>query len=187
MPYHQPAVPHQYHRHPAYTYEEDDEEPPPRPGPESRRSRSRRDVSPQSAHHYRSTPVSRRSPRTSVSESEYETDVTMDSDDERVIHPPHGKGVDVAPVSRSVMHERLNRNRVIHEEDVEGEEERHTSSYGRRRSPSRQPSRQHSRHPSHRSSKQEAKQEQYRRPREGYLDEDLVDEEPAHYGSSSKR
>lgn len=183
---HHPAPPHPYSRHPPYAYDDDDDddEPPqsrPRSGPDSRRSRSRRDVSPQS-HHYRSTPVSRRSPRTSVSESEYETDVTMDSEDERHVRPPphHGKAVDVAPVSHSLMHERLNRNRVIYEEE-EAVDDRPESSYPRPRSPSRQPSRRPSHHHSQKSSGKQDRL-QYQRPRNDYREEDdVVDDEPSHY------
>lgn len=116
-----------------------------------------------------------------MSESEYETEVTMDSEDERM-YPPHGKGVEVVPVSRSAMHERLNRNRdVIHEDEEHvPRESRHAPSSGRRRSPSRQPSRQ----PSHRSSKRE----QYRRPHDEYPEENMVvEDERSHYAPHQKR
>jgi len=175
-----------HHRRPAYIYEEDDDDdeppPPPRSGPGSRPARSRRAVSPQSGRHYRSTP-SRQSPRTSVSESEYETDVTMDSDDERAMYPPppHDKVAEVAPVSRTLMHERLNRNRDADFDDGRDRpprDSRHAPSNGRHPPQSRQPSRQ----PSHRSSN---KRDEYRRPRtQDFRDDAMVmDDSRSYYGS----
>ncbi|EAQ88014.1 hypothetical protein CHGG_04633 [Chaetomium globosum CBS 148.51] len=67
--------------------DEDDASPSGPSRPVSRQTIARRDVSPRSAHPYRSTPESRRSPRTSVSDSEDDTDATSDSDSEQVILP----------------------------------------------------------------------------------------------------
>ncbi|KAH6631872.1 hypothetical protein F5144DRAFT_490702 [Chaetomium tenue] len=64
--------------------DEDDASPSGPSRPVSRQTIARRDVSPRSAHRYR-TPESRRSPRTSVSDSEDDTDATSDS--EQVILP----------------------------------------------------------------------------------------------------
>lgn len=76
------------HHHPTYVgvieeAEDDDEVAQTLPSrPASRQTVSRRDVSPRSVHRYRSTPESRRSPRTSVSDSDDDaTDATSDSDD----------------------------------------------------------------------------------------------------------
>lgn len=145
------------HRRPTYVYEEDDDDddeddddPPRRPSrPVSRQAVSRRDVS---THRYRSTPESRRSPRTSVSDSEDDTKVTSDSEEEQVIEPPRNKHhLPPAPIAPAVppappapaIHSSL-QERLSRQPEVEYEEPDSTSKYapsvGRHRSRSRAPS-----------------------------------------------
>ncbi|KAK3390954.1 hypothetical protein B0H63DRAFT_127913 [Podospora didyma] len=180
------------HRRPTCVYEEeeedddedddDDEEDEeevvvrPRMRPDSRRSRSesRRELSPRSAHPYRSTPESRRSMRTSVPDSDNETDVTRSSDNDEPVHH-HAKGIPVAPPAPAAPaaptprsdRERWNRRPKVevpvYEDAIPERAPRHThtSSFGGRRSPSRHSS---------------AKRDQYRRPREVYREETFEDE-----------
>ncbi|KAK0745185.1 hypothetical protein B0T21DRAFT_408231 [Apiosordaria backusii] len=166
---------------PSYDNDDDDDEPPIRPSrPASRQTMaSRRDQSSRSAHRYRSTPESRRSPRTSMSDSENETDVTSDSLEEVVIQqptrrrkPPSVPVVPTAPVPPPApsMHERLNRRsegpeiEVVYE-DPDPEPDFASTRYeqsvgvGRSRAQSRAPSRAPSRAAS-------VKPDAYRRPRD---------------------
>jgi hypothetical protein len=141
--------------------DEDDVSPSGPSRPVSRQTIARRDMSPRSAHRYRSTPESRRSPRTSVSDSEDDTDATSDSDSEQVILPPRGKlpaapmapAVPSAPpttAARSSYQERLmSPPEMVYEEEGDG-----TSRYApsaRHRSLSRPAS---------------SRQDPYRRPRD---------------------
>ncbi|KAJ9132512.1 RBR-type E3 ubiquitin transferase [Pleurostoma richardsiae] len=98
---------------------------------DSRRSGSRRDVSPPSAHQYRSTPDTRRSSRTSVSESDDETDVTVSTQDEREERSPRRQVKDlyVVPVERRRRRHHQSRPRktqqeIIYEEEDGEDEER---------------------------------------------------------------
>ncbi|KAK4671156.1 hypothetical protein QC764_602850 [Podospora pseudoanserina] len=163
---------------PSYDDDDDDDEPPIRPSrPASRQTMaSRRDQSSRSAHRYRSTPESRRSPRTSMSDSEGETDVTEDSLEEVVIQQPTRRrkppAVPTAPVPPPApsMHERLNRRteepeiEVVYE-DPDPEPDFASTRYeqsvgvGRSRAQSRAPSRAPSRAAS-------VKPDAYRRPRD---------------------
>ncbi|KAL2264318.1 hypothetical protein VTK26DRAFT_7284 [Humicola hyalothermophila] len=170
-----------HHRRPTCVIEEadDDDVAPSGPSrPVSRQTIARRDPSPRSAHRYRSTPESRRSPRTSVSDSEDDTDATSNSDEEQVIQPrgkhpppvPMAPAVPAAPkipIVRTSLQERLTRQpEMVYEEgdDDDGEEEeeeeeaeefdvtsRYARSVRRHRSLSRAPS---------------SRRDQYRRPRD---------------------
>lgn len=156
------------HRRPTCIIEEDDDDDDdPAPSgpsrPVSRQTIARREISPRSAHRYRSTPESRRSPRTSVSDSEDDTDATSDSDEEQVIEPrskhlppaPMAPAVPPAPQLNTVpasLQERLSRRpeMVYEEEDGDGVS-RYAPSVARHRSLSRPPS---------------SRQDRYRRPRD---------------------
>ena len=128
--------------------------------PHSRQTIARREISPRSAHPYRSTPESRRSPRTSVSDSEDGTDATSDSDEEQVIQP-RGKHLPPAPMAPAVpsappavhpsLHERLSRRPEMVYEDEEGDGLSRYAPSARHRSLSRPPS---------------SRQDRYRRPRD---------------------
>ncbi len=128
--------------------------------PHSRQTIARREISPRSAHPYRSTPESRRSPRTSVSDSEDETDATSDSDEEQVIQP-RGKHLPPAPMAPAVpsappavhpsLQERLSRRPEMVYEDEEGDGISRYAPSARHRSLSRPPS---------------SRQDRYRRPRD---------------------
>lgn len=106
------------HRQPAYIYDDEDNS-----RSDSRRSRSRRDVSPRSAHLYRSMPGSRRSSRTSLSEPDADTDFTSSTEDERT--SKHGKALQskhIAPQPLPSPPPRVprpprSRRDVIYEED----------------------------------------------------------------------
>ncbi|KAK4227869.1 hypothetical protein QBC38DRAFT_182086 [Podospora fimiseda] len=156
--------------HPIYE-EDDDDEPPSRSArpsrPSSRQTVARHDLSSRSGgHRYRSTttPESRRSPRTSVSDSDEDTEAT--SDEEMVIQPPRKQfpRVPMAPAvpapppasAMDPMYERLNRRPEIEYESPDPEPDtasRYTQSMARPRS------RSQSRAPS-------SKWDQYRRPRD---------------------
>ncbi|GAB1318988.1 RBR-type E3 ubiquitin transferase [Madurella fahalii] len=153
------------HRRPTYVYEEDDDDDddddnaPRGPSrPQSRQAIARRDVS---THRYRSTPESRRSPRTSVSDSEDDTKVTSDSDEEQVIHPrdkhlppapiaPAVPAAPPAPALHSSLQERLSRQPEVEYEEPDSTS-RYAPSMGRHRSRSRAPS---------------SMRDEYRRPRD---------------------
>lgn len=134
------------HRRPTYIHEkngddyddddDDDDNGPPPSGPSrpvSRQTIARRAPSVRSTHRYRSTPESRRSPRTSVSDSEDDTGVTTDSASEEVIihNPKHLPPAPMVPSVPSVppangMHETLQerlsrRPEMVYEEtDADG-------------------------------------------------------------------
>ncbi|KAK4214820.1 putative E3 ubiquitin-protein ligase ARI4 [Rhypophila decipiens] len=116
---------------------------------QSRHPGSRRDGSPRSAHPYRSTPVSRRSPRTSMSDSEGETDVSSVVDDRAI--QPRDKALDAAPVLHMSMHDRINRRQDANSDQVMMDETQiyHVPSVGDEQPPSRRSSR---------------RRDQYRRP-----------------------
>jgi hypothetical protein len=150
------------HRRPTYIYEEDDDEyddPTRRPSrPVSRQTVSRRDAS---THRYRSTPESRRSPRTSVSDSEHDTQVTSDSDEEQAIRPrdkhlppapvaPAVPAAPPAPAISSSLQERLSRQPEMEYEEPDSTS-RYAPSVGRHRSQSRPAS---------------SRRDEYRRPRD---------------------
>lgn len=166
------------HRRPTCVIEEiddDDDVAPSGPSrPVSRQTIARRDISPRSAHRYRSTPESRRSPRTSVSDSEDDTEATSNSNEEQVIQPrgkhlpavpmaPPVPSAPPAPVIHSALQQRLNRQpEMVYEEEDDDEEEeedaeeidvtsRYARSVRRHRSLSRAPS---------------SRRDQYRRPRD---------------------
>jgi hypothetical protein len=144
--------------------DEDDDAAPSGPSrPVSRQTLSRRDTSPRSAHRYRSTPESRRSPRTSVSDSEDDTEATSDSDAERVIRPRAAKHLPPVPIAPAVpsappaaaihtaIQERPGRPReMVYEEDGDGTS-RYAPSVARHRSLSRPAS---------------SRRDHYRRPRD---------------------
>lgn len=142
-----------HHRRPTCIIEEEDDDSddaaPSGPSrPVSRQTISRRDISPRSAHRYRSTPESRRSPRTSVSDSEDGTDATSDSPEEQVIQargkhfppPPFAPAVPAAPPAAAVhasVQERLSRRpEMVYEEEEDGTS-RYAPSVARHRSQSR--------------------------------------------------
>jgi hypothetical protein len=107
--------------------DEDDASPSVPSRPVSRQTIARRDMSPRSAHRYRSTPESRRSPRTSVSDSDDDTDATSDSDSEQVILPrgklppaPMAPPVPSAPPSIHAGRERLMSRPEMYEEEGDG-------------------------------------------------------------------
>ena len=116
-----PPAPVVEHRRPTYVYEIEDE----RSRSDSRRSGSRRDDSLRSAHPYRSTPISRRSPANSVSESDGETETTVSSHE---FDRDHGGerpgGRDVPPVAPDPIHHDPGRHypprrgEVVYEEEV---------------------------------------------------------------------
>lgn len=123
--------------HPIYE-EDDDDEPPLRSArssrPASRQTVARHDLSSRSGRHYRSTttPESRRSPRTSVSDSDEDTDATTDSAEEVVIQPSSRKQYPRVPMVPAVpapptasamdpMYERLNRRPEIEYESPDPE------------------------------------------------------------------
>ncbi|KAK4156522.1 putative E3 ubiquitin-protein ligase ARI4 [Chaetomidium leptoderma] len=156
------------HRRPTCTIEEsddDDDENAAPSGPSrpvSRQTIARREISPRSAHRYRSTPESRRSPRTSVSDSENDTDATSDSE-EQVIHP-RGKHLPAVPMAPAVpsapptpaihnsLQERLSRRpEMVYEDEDEDGISRYAPSVARHRSLSRPAS---------------SRQDHYRRPRD---------------------
>ncbi len=155
-----------HHRRPTCIVEEVDDEDGTPSGPSrpvSRQTMARRDMSPRSAHRYRSTPESRRSPRTSVSDSEDDTEATTDSDEEQVIQP-RGKHLPPAPIAPAVppappvpaihnaLQERLNRRpEMVYEDDEVDATSRYAPSVGRHRSLSRPAS---------------SKRDHYRRPRD---------------------
>jgi hypothetical protein len=131
--------------------------------PVSRQTIARREISPRSAHRYRSTPESRRSPRTSVSDSEDDTEATSDSEEEQVIQP-RGKHMPPAPMAppvpsappanpvHSSLQERLSRRpEMVYEEEEGDGTSRYAPSVARHRSLSRPPS---------------SRQDPYRRPRD---------------------
>ncbi|KAL2158968.1 hypothetical protein VTH06DRAFT_2998 [Thermothelomyces fergusii] len=160
------------HRRPTYVFEDDDADdtddaapPRSRPSrPSSRQTIARRESSPRSAHRYRSTPESRRSVRTSVSDSEDDTGATTGSDSEQVILPP-GKPPPPAPMAppippvpstaaavRSSLQERLSRRpEMVYEEDDGDGTSRYAPSVTRHRSLSRPAS---------------SRRDSYRRPRD---------------------
>ncbi|KAK3306990.1 uncharacterized protein B0T15DRAFT_160586 [Chaetomium strumarium] len=158
-----------HHRRPTCIIEEEDDDDtddlaPSGPSrPVSRQTISRRDTSPRSAPRYRSTPESRRSPRTSVSDSEDDTEATSDSDEEQIIRPrgkhlpppaPVAPPVPSAPpaaaVHNSVRERSSRRPEMVYEEDGDGTS-RYTRSVARHRSLSRPAS---------------SGQDHYRRPRD---------------------
>ena len=138
---------------------------------DSRRTDSHRDGSPRS-HHYRSTPDSRPSSRTSVTESEDETDVPAQKEEKRPSIIPDKESLrERLNTTRRRESRRHRRNeQVIYEEDLDNEREtRRRPSLDDRRSPSRHSS-DHRHHSSH------------RRHRKG-----ISDEEDRKLRSSSKR
>lgn len=182
------------HRRPTCIVEEEDDDDedaaPSGPSrPVSRQTIARREMSPRSAHRYRSTPESRRSPRTSVSDSENDTEATSDSDEEQVILPrgskhlpavpmaPPGPPVPSAPPApavHSALQERLSRRPVmVYEDDELDATSRYAPSAGRHRSRSRPAS---------------SKRDPYRRPRDISLSgPPSVDETRTRSRSRSKR
>ncbi|KAK4193770.1 hypothetical protein QBC35DRAFT_480209 [Podospora australis] len=165
---------------PIYEEEDDEDEPPSRRSrPASRQTASRRDLSSRSAHRYRSTPESTR--RTSLSDSDDDTDVTSESVEEVVIRGPTRKvpiappapAPPPAPPANSSMHDRLNRRPEIVYEDPDPEPDmasRYTQSV-RHRSPSRAPS---------------TKRDQYRRPRDVSISRPASPEEEDRSRSKSR-
>lgn len=108
------TVPH-HHRWPAYIYEEEDNS-----RSDSRRSGSRRDVSPPSAHLYRSMAGSRKSSRTSLSESDADlTTSTQEETARKVVHSTHVH-TQPSPPPR-VPAPPKSRKDVIYEEDIQME------------------------------------------------------------------
>ncbi|KAJ4300300.1 hypothetical protein N0V88_002973 [Collariella sp. IMI 366227] len=109
--------------------------------PVSRQTIARRDTSPRSVHRYRSTPESRRSPRTSVSDSEADTDATTDDESEELFLAPgnafpgpHG------PACSPQYTERIKRQPEMVIEEEGDATSRYAPSMARARSLSRPPS-----------------------------------------------